>query len=989
MKTAEEKIQFKNHFFKLGQGRVISLDDVKYWLVFWSAPLEASDVYDLLSSYDVQTVRDHNLPNFLLFIRILCIRVVHLSKNSTSQKHHQLINCLRLLTKLLPYVFELPNYADIESRLFWDPQFDPLDFLPVRPPPVMPLVSKRETSESEALAYTLTCSLVLLLFTEGFTISESCAKSTPLTLWEPGVGASAKYEDPNPIHDCNRSEVLRLLITLTSTSLYVPAAKLTSQGSMFLTILVSSLSKSDLYNLLFSLLNLTCRSARSALAESGLAYENLSLGELRHFCVTYSAQLLAAMLVYPMPSQENSQFLQKIKATAPKPHNMVRLLFGKLGKEAEVKFMASHLLTVLKYPTVAQQDTDHSKRSKGSGQPSLWALESMIILWELLQCNKALHSIGDRFVPRLVPYLLYHVSAFYDVPQHHNLARIASYFLLYISSQEPWVHALVSAEAPSDIFSLEDKTDGKISTRDLMVIQICQFLPGLISGPSYRVPPNSAALQSFVLPMLVEVLYNIIPSVNDDIEGTNDAAKGMSNTNPQGGLSYLACSALTLLLIRLSAKQFLLEGPTNAQLLALTLRALCSAAAKSPQSSRMLLFSFLKNEKTYDKIWNVIYGLNNEYFSGGSLKLMNVDEDDEEKEEVEPPKRDFGPLSRTNSSEKGIQMRPVDQAPNTPTMNDDHHIFNASLNSSVASVVTSTLVEDDESAAEDEDKILEAALRPTPPSGMSQKAWEKLPRDSPLNKSWGGNDALRIIITVLIPNLKANLKEVWSKRGDCNYDDFFIVKQIEHCHFEDVIKEHKSQLSYDFLPDSPVDMLLFSWSPMSLGWYLSTLYWNVYNAQDNVKQFVRSNNTLMKNISSSIAVFSKFASSWSGFVGNSGSDAENVTHQVETSLNFTNVWAATNVKLLKAKGSEGDRFFNPFNLKFGNSVLTAGNDIANSLVRRFSDFRTSSRSSIISANLNIDEDPPRLSKRNSVTSLHSLNTLNRTRSNTPRNSISI
>lgn len=998
MKTAEEKIQFKNHFFKLGQGRVIPQSDLQYWQVFWTAPKESSEIYDLLTSADVQTVRDQNLPNFLLLVRVLCVKVVELSKSLTPRRHYELRNCLRLLTKLLPYVFELPNFAlEIESRLFWDTHFNPLDLLSVNFAPTVKAES--DLPNSAPLAVGVITSLVRLLFTQSFTIGSNCPGApASLTLWEPGIGAVGKYEQPNPVDDCNRTEVLRLLLTFISTSFYLPPSRVISQGSKFLTILVAALPKKELFNLLCSLINIFCRSARSSISESGLAYESLVLAELRHICVTYSVQLLAAMLVYPLPAQEHTQFLSKYKVTTQKPYNMVRLLFGKLSKDGEIKFLVAHLFNILKFPVNLNYETDPNKRAKTGkhGQPSLWALEGTVILWELLQCNKAFReSVGERLVPKLVPNLLYHIFAFHDNNHYANLVKITSYFLLYISAHEVWVTALVlhATEGSIENFPPEFRMNGTGSTRDFLIVQICQILHTLISSGT-RLSAEAARLQSFLLPTLMEVLYNIIPAVDDSIQGTNDSSKGMANTNPSGGLSHLACNAITQLLIRFSSRQFLLEGPNNAPMLALILRALCSAATKSPQGSRMLLYSFLKHEKSYDQIWNVIYSLNSEYFSFETLKLMNVNEEDEEEAQelgANTPEPEMGNLSRYNLLENTPQLNQSDLFP-LASVNDNEDPATTGFGDSMNHSVGSLTHDEAKDEIEEEQKALEAALRPCPPTGMSQKAREKLPRDSPLNRSWGGNDALKVIITVLIPCLKASLKEIWSKREECNFDNFFIVTQIEHSHFEKVILENKAQLNYDFLPDTPVEKLLFSWSHISLGWYASTLYWNVFNAPENVKLFVGTNKTLMKNISSSIAVLSKFASSWSGLTSatSNGAETQEVIDFVEKCLNSTNVWVPTNVKLFKVKGGDNDKFFNPFNLKFGNSVLNAGGDIANSLARRFSDFRMNSRSSISSVNLFGDDiDPPRLSKRNSVSSLHSLNTLNRSRSNTPRNSISI
>jgi len=997
MKTPEEKIQFKNHFFKLGQGRIIPVSDDKYWLVFWNVPRELTDIFDLLTPYDIQTVRDQNLPNVLLFVYVLALKTLHFATNFSSRKHLELLNCLRLLSKVIPFIYELPNYSsEIEPALFWSRKFTPLNFLLASPGITLDSSATVVISDEEpVLAASLATALVELLLKPGFTVDEQDGKlangmlsngtaSSKLILWEPGIGGSGKYRPPNSIHDSNRVEVLRTLLVLISSSFYEKPSTVISQGSRFLTFMVACLPRSNLVSMVCSLFNITCRSARKT-DECGLVFDNTALSELRYLCVSYSVQLLTAMLVHPIPSLETTQLLLDNQlTTSKKPLNVVRLFFGNLSRDSELLFMVSHLLNILKFPFQSQEDRTKS-------QPSPWALEATIILWELLQCNKNFrNTIAHRLVVSLAPYLLYHVFAFHNNPQYSNIVKISAYFLFYISTEELWVETLVLPMSNSviDAFPSDFQSLHVTSTRDFLIVHICDILRGVSPTGHIKLP---AHLLSFLMPTLVEILYNITPVINKNIEGTSIASKRMANINAYGGLSYLACSALTQLLVKFSTKTFLLEEPRNAEMLALILRALCTTAIKQPTASRMLLFTFMKNEKIYDGIWSVIYGLGNEYFYSENMKLMNVQEDEEESNDSE--------TALTSPVYGSFTSRPVtspDQhSINSVTTNEDYFPgFKDSLNNSLTNSLISILPEETEETDEDDESALRDALRPPLPTGMSLKAKEKLPQDSSLSQTWGGNDALRIIITIIIPHIKLELEDLLSKEDD-SFDNFYVVTQIERSNLKAVIEQNRVQINYDFLPDTPVDTLPFNWSSLSLGWYVSTFYFDIYNSTETVRKFVKTSKTLMNNISSSIAVLSKFASNWSGL----GTPAPN-SHQDQITIDYVergscwlNLWESSNVRLFKIKANDNDKFFNAFGLKFGNATPNIGgaNDITHSLARRFSDFRSRSIvSSTTSIPQTIDElpDGPRLSKRNSVSSLHSLNTLNRSRSNTPRNSFS-
>lgn len=172
---------------------------------------------------------------------------------------------------------------------------------------------------------------------------------------------------------------------------------------------------------------------------------------------------------------------------------------------------------------------------------------------------------------------------------------------------------------------------------------------------------------------------------------------------------------------------------------------------------------------------------------------------------------------------------------------------------------------------------------------------------------------------------------------------------------------------------------------------------DVFVAADTIRLHMGANRSLVGNISSSLVLFGKFATSWSGIsnvkLGPHRQDAA-VTDYVDLATFSANLWSHTAVRLFQIKSAEDQRGIQAFGMRFGSvGLATSVNEITTSLVKRFSDFRGASRGSVSSAGSiysGMDEIPEtvRLSKRDSVSSLHSLNTLNRARTHTPRNSMS-
>lgn len=995
MKLAEDKFQYKSHFATLGQSRIVHQDNTKFWNVLIDSPQSASDVFDLLSSTDIQSVRDQNLPNFFILIRVLSSRIVELSGRAV-QERQRLVNCVRLLTRVLPFLFELPNYAsEIELELFWEQNFDPQRFAAHSVSMSLQLRRSLFSLEDATVpAVDLLRSLVSLLFVPGFTLEQGSK------LWEPGIGVSGAYKKPDHKLDINRIDILRLLLVLTSSTYYLALKEVTTQGSRFLTTLIAALPKQEITALLCSLINIVCRSARVSATDNGLNYPNTTLTELRYSCVNYSFQLLVAMVVYPMPPSDQTNFLTKYGVVTKRPSHNVRLFFSRLTKESELLFLATHFLNFLRFPIYTLKD-ETKRRQFRFGQPSLWALESTVMLWEIFQCNKAFaEQLGPRFIPRLVPYLVYHIFAFHDVPQHFSLIRIIAHFLLFISSLEERVKSLVITEPSIEGFPPEVRMNGVGSTRDFSVINLCQVLMNLAPATNDK----GSKLHSFLRPTLIEILYNMIPTVNDAVKTEDISSRAMSNVSPKGGLSFQASKAVTQVILRYSDRSFLLQNPTHPSMLALLIRSICASATKQPSASRMILFTFLRNEKAYDHVWNVIHGLKDEALEKEALADVNEEEEDcDDADARTDNENDIGGSRNTPISDRrNSAMFSPSQNRNSFTEQDVRSPYSNSNNGSFVesghfesnnNSRTSLNALDPNVLQAEEERILASALRPHPPTGMSQKFRDKLPITAPLSRSWGGNDALRIILTILIPNLKSKLKDIWAKRDQCNFDDFFIVKQIENSNFEEVIRKNRKDINHDFLPETPTDKLAFSWNHLALGWYLSIIDENSYKSTENLKLFIGTNSTLMKNISSSIALLGKIASSWSGFGWNNNlvdpKDEELIAY-VEENMSCYNPWGESQVRIFKT-GDESDRVYNPFGLKYTTPTNTSVTDLTNTLVKRLGDFRLGSRSSIISISSVPQEESerPNLLPRNSVTSLHSLNTLNRTRSNTPRNSISM
>ena len=93
---------------------------------------------------------------------------------------------------------------------------------------------------------------------------------------------------------------------------------------------------------------------------------------------------------------------------------------GKIHKENELLFITSSLIDFLKVPLInaKDQETDtFSLLRPGSNykRPSLWSLEAVMLIWELLQSNRKFAAIvAKKYISELMIILLYYVFAYHN-----------------------------------------------------------------------------------------------------------------------------------------------------------------------------------------------------------------------------------------------------------------------------------------------------------------------------------------------------------------------------------------------------------------------------------------------------------------------------------------------------------------------------------------------------------------------------------------------
>ena len=177
------------------------------------------------------------------------------------------LNCIRVLTRILPYIYEKESLEPWEARFFWGVRrkktrraaianevlFDEADNQTKND---VAEVEADEFEEAKPLAEELIDSLIDLLFYSDFTIPRQPQGQGKITyaIWQSGVGCNVALATTKEFEN-NRAEILRLLLALAGHSLYMTAGGLTQRGVRTLTYLCTCQDKKIVLSVLCSLLN--------------------------------------------------------------------------------------------------------------------------------------------------------------------------------------------------------------------------------------------------------------------------------------------------------------------------------------------------------------------------------------------------------------------------------------------------------------------------------------------------------------------------------------------------------------------------------------------------------------------------------------------------------------------------------------------------------------------------------------------------------------
>ncbi|XP_031429381.1 protein HID1 isoform X2 [Clupea harengus] len=431
MGNTDSKLNFRKAVIQLTtKTQPVEATDDAFWDQFWAdSTTTVQDVFALVPAAEIRAVREESPSN----LATLCYKAVEKlvqgaeSGCPTEREKTVVLNCCRMLTRILPYIFEDQDWRGF----FWST-------VPGAGRAGMDEIDDDEDEGARPLAESLLLAIADLLFCPDFTV-QSHKRNGPDSvedmrsldsceyIWEAGVGF-AQSPPLNYIHDLNRTELLRLLLTCFSEAMYLPPSSDTSILNPWVTFFCSTENRHAL-PLFTSLLNVVC--AYDPVGY-GIPYNHLMFADYREALVEQALQILITTLDHegvsgphqaPPPSSLDEQ-------ESSGPDNLFVNYLSRIHREEDYDFVLKGLARLLSNPLTTTYLPNSTKKIQ-------FHQEMLVLFWKLCDFNKKfLYFVlkSSDVLDILVPILYYLNDARAD-QSRVGLMHIGVFILLLLSGE--------------------------------------------------------------------------------------------------------------------------------------------------------------------------------------------------------------------------------------------------------------------------------------------------------------------------------------------------------------------------------------------------------------------------------------------------------------------------------------------------------------------------------------------------------------------------
>ncbi|XP_043086995.1 protein HID1b isoform X2 [Puntigrus tetrazona] len=436
MGNSDSKLHFRKAVIQLTtKTQPVEASEDVFWDQFWTdVNLTSQDIFTLVPAAEIRAVREESPSN----LATLCYKAVErLVLNADSgcvcERDRQVVlSCSRLLTRILPYIFEDPDWRGF----FWSTV-----------PKVGKSADEGDGESSRPLAECLLTAISDLLFCPDFTVESRSRTSADGAadiqsidscefIWEAGVGF-AQTPPLSHTHDSNRAELLKLLLTCFSEEMYQSPSD-THRLNPWVSFFCSRENRHAL-PLFTSLLNVVC--AYDPVGY-GIPYNHLMFSDQRGVLAELALQTLIVSLEQELIDNSSTStntdtcsadYNKNTTAEgcqATRGENLFVNYLSRIHREEDFHFILRGISQLLNNPLL-QTYLPHSCKKIQFHQ------ELLVLFWKLCDLNKKFlfYVLKSSDVLDILVPILYYLNDARANQSRVGLVHIGVFILLLLSGE--------------------------------------------------------------------------------------------------------------------------------------------------------------------------------------------------------------------------------------------------------------------------------------------------------------------------------------------------------------------------------------------------------------------------------------------------------------------------------------------------------------------------------------------------------------------------
>ncbi|KAK6109919.1 High-temperature-induced dauer-formation family protein [Brugia pahangi] len=404
MGNSGSKINFRKAVVELTTKKS-KVEEDAFWEELCASNINsAADIFSLITAEDVRSLRDNSPSNLAALCYKTVDRITTACNSPSAISSTKVLNCIRLLTRVCPYLFEDSDW----KCFFWS----------------LPPAEENEQFPHQPLAYALISALTDLLFCPEFTVSslrnhpggsdDLSAIDSCEYIWEAGVGFATKPPQVAE-HDQRRTEILKLLLTCFSEVIYVSVS---DENRMRWIARFTSAENRHVLPLFTSLLNIVCAYDPVGF---GVPYNYLLFTDTREPLVQTALQVLIVCL------DNETQSSDKKNEYAD---NFFINYLSRIHREEDFEFMLKGMTRLLTNPLVATYLPSSTKKITCHQ-------ELLVLLWKCCEYNQKFmfYLLKTSDVLEVLVPILFHISASRNDPARVGLIHMGVFIILLLSGE--------------------------------------------------------------------------------------------------------------------------------------------------------------------------------------------------------------------------------------------------------------------------------------------------------------------------------------------------------------------------------------------------------------------------------------------------------------------------------------------------------------------------------------------------------------------------